>query len=582
MANSQFFSDDINIADFRILISLWDREQGDTDFYVDVSNIATSEIRIEKERNCPDILTVKIEYTQFLKKLNYEGSNPENILMPFLTEVKIQRNFETVFAGTLFHMTLALGAVGKEILELKCCSWGQHYEKRYVSEGFRGSYPQIAQQLVLAGQHEMNWFDNYAFEYTDEYFEGWKWSAATDQNPNPPRSNPKHWEGGVYLTSGQSMWTYSMINNNTFGDSSTKFNLKPLRFRFWYRANSAGSSPALTLSAHGDNNGDIGTQLFSHSVSVSNQGDWTQVSVVIPAKTISQNIHWLKLTANNINIDISDLSLYTEPEQGDPYDLDISLGTIDAQGHQFDNSRIRHYHRQNIKDALYNVAKLVNAEGLDGDPDNFEYEFDENKVFNIYYRQGQPVADPAFAATYPGIIKSLTLERGLEEICNIEYASAEETKTYKNKAGEEQTVTKKWAGAYASGGSMQRFGAMVDFKDYESVHSYSDLDIVGGSDLNIFDEVQNIPEIEVDSNIYNLGNIHLGDAVVVKVLADPVFEFANGVYRIYSIDASVTIDSVEKVRITLVPVDMASLQIISFPKQYKYLMNDMKRLMTGG
>lgn len=582
MANSQFFSDDINIADVRILLNIWDRQTGQSDYYVDISSIATSDVNITKERNSPDILTVTIEYTQFLKKLNYEGSNPENILMPFLTEVKIQRNFETVFAGTLFHMSLALGEVGQELLTLKCCSWGQHFEKRYVSEGFHGTYPEIAQQLVLAGQHELNWFDNYAFEYTDEYFEGWTWSAATDTNSKPPRSNPAHWQGGVYLTSGQSMWTYSMINNNTFGDSSTKWNLKPLRFRFWYRANSAGSNPTLTLSAHADSSGDIGGQLFSHTVSLSNQADWTQVSVVIPAKTITNNIHWLKIAVNNINVDISDLNLYTEPEQGDPYDLDITIGTIDAQGHRFDGSRVRHYHRQNIKDALYNVAKLVNAEGLDGDPDNFEYEFNENKVFNIYYRQGQPVADPAFAAIYPGIIKSLTLERGLEEICNIAYASAEEQKTYKNKAGEEQTVTKKWTGAYASGGSMQRFGAMADFKDYESVHSYDDLDIVGGSDLNIFDEVQDIPEIEIDSNIYNLGNIHLGDAVTVKVLADPVFEFVNGTYRVYSINANITKDSVEKIKITLVPPDVAALQLISFPKQYKYLKNDIKRLVTGG
>lgn len=631
-----FFKDDISIADFRILLNIWDRKQGDSDFYLDISSIATSDIKIVKERNMPDTLEVDIEYTQFKEKLNYEGSQPENILMPFVTEVKIQRNFETIFYGTLFHMSLALGSVGKEILTLKCCSWGQHFEKRFVSGAFHGSYPEIARALVMAGQREMNWFDNYAFEYTDEYFQGWTWSEtavkqqayldavaarkaaktalnhATDANrvqlqmayntaqdaeadaeqalndaQAPPRSNPNHWDGGVYLTSGQSMWTYSMYPCNTMGtDATTRYTTKPMTFTFWYRANSAGSNPHITLSAHADNEGEIGTQLWSHTVSVANQGDWVKVTSAIPSKTFNADIHWLKITANNINIDISDLDLWQTAEQGDAYDLDISLGTIEPLTHVFDTTRIRHYHLQNIKDALYNIAKLSNTMGTNSEtgeeePDTFEYEFDENKQFNIYYQQGALIADPAFAAEYPGVIKSLTLERGLEDICNLSFASAEEEKIYEDAAGNEYTNYRKWASAYSSGGSMDRFGAQAEFKAFESVHSYADLDAVAGSDLNIFDEVQNIPEVEIDSNIYNMGNIHLGDAVIVNVLTDKVFQFANGTYRVYSITCNISKDSVEKVKLTLVPPTAAALQLISFPKQYKNMLNDIKRLKVS-
>lgn len=116
---------------------------------------------------------------------------------------------------------------------------------------------------------------------------------------------------------------------------------------------------------------------------------------------------------------------------------------------------------------------------------------------------------------------------------------------------------------------------------FDAVHSYEDLDAVAGSDLNIFDEVQNIPEIEIDSNIYNMGNIHLGDAVIVNVLADQIFRFVNGTYRIYSIACNISKDSVEKVKITLVPPTVAGLQLISFPKQYKEIRNDLKRIMIN-
>ena len=583
---SVFFNDDINIADFRILLYIWDREKQKSEFLVDISSLSTSNIHISKERNKPDTLTVTIEYTQFKNKLQYEGSEPQNILMPFLTEVKIQRNFETIFAGTLFHLNLRLGEIGREEVELKCCSWGEHFEKRYVSEGFKGTYPQIARQMVRAGQHELNWFDNYAFEYTDEYFQGWEWSAATDNNPNPPRSNPRHWEGGIYLTNGQYATTYSMTPNNTMAEVANKYNLPQMYFSFYYRANNCSSGSCLRLRMAGDNNNAYGTTRLTFDAPVSNQTDWVKYEGTIPATNIVEDIHWLRIQAVNANIDFSDLQLYIKPTNGDAYDLDIDEnGVLDTQGHVFDNQRVRHYHRQNIKDALYNIAKLSNSMGTDSggnaEPDTFEYEFDENKKFNIYYKQGLNIADPAFSATYPGIIKSLSIERGLEDISNINYAEAQEQKTIKDKEGNEQTITKNWNSAYSSGGSMARFGAMADFKSFEAVHSYSDLNEVGGSELNIFDEVVDVPEIEVDSNIYNMGNVFLGDTIIVNVLSDPLFSFINGTYRVYSFEADISQDSVEKMRLTLLPPDRAAMQLISFPVDYKYIKNDLKRLSTG-
>lgn len=483
MTKSVFFQDDIEIADFRILVNLWDRANGDSDYFLDISSLATSDIRIKKERNMPDTLELEIEYTQFKEKLNYEGSEPQNILMPFVTEFKIQRNFETIFAGTLFHLSLSLGAVGKELLTIKCCSWGQHYEKRYVSGAFVGTYPDIARSLVMTGQREMNWFDNYSFEYTDEYFRGWRWShtdvleqayldavvarkaakqaldhatadtrtalqaayntaqdresdaeIAYNNGQQPPRSAVPHWEGGIRLDAGQSIWTYSMQSCNTMGvDEVSRMTLKPMTFKFYYKADTNGS---VKLSAHADNEGEIGSEQWSQTITITEQNDWTAATVTIPSKTLTQEIHWLKITINDTNAEISDLDLWQTAEQGDAYDLDISLGTVVPLTHSWDNTRVRHYHLQNIKDALYNLAKLSNTMGTntetgEDEPDTFEYEFDENKKFNIYYQQGALIADPAFAAEYPGVIKSMTLERGLEEICNLSYASAEEEKTYK-------------------------------------------------------------------------------------------------------------------------------------------------------
>lgn len=588
MANSIFFQDDIDIADFRIILSLWDRKTGESDYFLDLSSLSVDDISIEKERNTPDTLELTIEYTQFKNKLNYEGSSPENILMPYLTEIKIQRNFETIFAGTLFHVSLSLGEIGKELLKLKCCSWGQHFEKRYVGQSFTGTYPEIAQQLVLAGQHELNWFDNYAWEYDDDYMQGWEWNKNKYTEEGPARATSRHWDGGLSLEAGDAIWTYSMQPANMMGKNSTeKYTLKPLLFSFYHKNTTAGT---FKLSAHLDNDGEIGGELFSYTVNVPAATNWTLQSVEIPSKTISGDIHWLKIIVS-VDMDVSDLNLYSKPEQGDAYDLDISIGNIVPLTHEWGTGRIRHYHRDNIKDALYDLAKLSSTKGKNtetglDEPDTFEYEFDEHKHFNIYYQQGALIADPAFAAEYPGIIKSLTLERGLEDICNLSYASAEENETYngvtnKYTADDYQQDTKKWTSAYSSGGSMQRFGVQADFKDFDGVNSYSDLDEKASSDLQIFDEVQDVLDIEVDSNIYNMGNLHLGDAVIVNVLTDEIFKFVNGTYRVYSLECNISQDSVETVKLTLTPADEVALQLISFPKQYKMLRNDIKRLKIG-
>lgn len=661
-----YYINDIDIADFRILCYMWNRESGKSDLLIDISNLATSGIKIEKERNKPDTLEVTIEYTQFKEKLQYEGSHPEYILMPFLTEVKIQRNFETIFAGTLFHLSLSLAEVGRQEVTLKCCSWGEHYEKRFVSECFHGTYPEIAQQLVMAGQHELNWFDNYAFEYVDEYWDGWEWShfhhwrvtdayatspsgsssieptgyrvgdvlsyaggggtcsfrvakvsssgrpedltlisstvftqdvskydevratggsgsncylsLTTETGLIPPRSTDGRYGGGVLLLNGESAWTYSMANGNLTGDNPRQ--LDDLYFSFWYKC-SHNSQLTLTMHAEGENYDTPGTVLKTFSCPVGGASDWTEYKTTIPAFGIADEIRWLKVAISGADMEFSDLQLYTKPKDHDAYDLDIKLGTIDAQGHKFDKYRVQHYHRQNIKSALYNVAKYVNFKNDKGEPDTFEYEFDENKVFNIYYKQGISIADPAFAATYPGNVKNLEIERGLEDIYNISYAEGDESKSYKGSDGYDEQYMKKWISAYSSPASTQRYGVMTEFQSYEGITSYGDLDDVAYSDLNIFDEIQSIPEIEVDSNIYNAGNVFLGDTITVNVLSDPLFEFINGTYRVYKYSLDISTDSVETMRLTLVPPDVQALQLISFPTQYKFLQNDVKRLVTG-
>ena len=258
----QFIVDDIQIPDYRI--ELWTYDYNPKDgikkmlFLADISNIAISSINIVKERNLPDSCNVTIEYTQFKRKLAQEGSESVDILRPFLTDIKVKRNFETVFSGTLHSMDLVLSAIGKESLTLQCYGYMERLNKRLISAGYYGmSYPEIAQQMIYDCQHEVNWFDNYAFESTgEEYFDGWEWSAKTNEKPRPPRASPSFNDGGVTLSANQWM-EYTVPYVPTDVKSSDRFYLS------FYSNVSTNGTITITMTPL-DNSGNI-VQTFNVS-----------------------------------------------------------------------------------------------------------------------------------------------------------------------------------------------------------------------------------------------------------------------------------------------------------------------------
>ena len=92
------------------------------------------------------------------------------------------------------------------------------------------------------------------------------------------------------------------------------------------------------------------------------------------------------------------------------------------------------------------------------------------------------------------------------------------------------------------------------------------------------DEVQNIPTLKFDSNIYNPGNVHIGDAFGVNVNIDDLFDFINGEYRVYGYNLSLSVDHVESMDITLMIPNALQLQLMTFPVTMKNMMNNIKRL----
>ena len=604
MANS-IIPNDIGTPDYRILVYLWDRdyedpetgELGKSRFIVDISSLAISGIHITKERNLPDTLDVTIEYTQFKKKLKEEGSMAKDVLMPWLTEVKIQRNFKTIFSGFLYSMSLTLNPIGREELNLKCMDWGQRLDKRLVSVGFRNmSYPEIAQALIKEAQHETNWIENYAFEYSDNetYFSEWVYNNNPDPDNKPARADDYYWgvssKVGVKLNANDKILTPTQITSQalrvddpdtsetTYVIASDNYGGEQIQFSFDYYC---AESTQITLKFFTGDWGDL-TQIGSTSMTVTASADKWKSSQVHTFTLPSAYITYVEISTNKA-IAVSEFQLYRTPQDGDEYDLDIRQGVVDPtyidnHGEQhvynFDKTRVRHYHLQNVKDALYNLTKL--------EADQFEFEFTEDKVFNCYKYQGCPVSDPAMIATYPGIIQDLSVDRDIDSIINTNYAHADETQKLQVVSTDGGTETKdytcRWKYAIKDIYSTQRFGSLAETSTYDGVNNRENIRDKTISDLKSYADIKNVPSISVDSNIYNPDNLHLGDAVGIKVLEDEIFSYINDVYRVYSLEIDITKDTVESMSFTLVSPTMATLQMISFPKMLKKMDSTIKRL----
>lgn len=667
MAYNKF--DDINIAEYKVLIYLWRRKDGNETntrrFVVDVSNILTSSIAINKERNKSDSCSFEVEYEQFKQRLAREGTYAPNVMKPWLTEIKVTRNFQTVFNGYLHSMQINLGEVGEQRLTIQAFDWGEMLSKRYVSKGYipapNMSYPEIAMQLIEDAQHELNWIDNYAFEYSDEYFSGWEWEhhwhwEVTGGSPHTDSKNPaKGYQVGNVLTvsagSGTATFRVKKVDKdggpeeltllsstlflsdvselekvyasggsgtNAYVSLRTKTDLRPDRstdrlfggglhldannyiytntygtrdyanekvfFSCWYKG-----STTLTLTVQKgtwETRQDIGT----YSITLPYASDWTYYEnrdVKFPAG----DVQFIKIHTSSA-IDFSELQIYRLPSEGDNYDLGIRRGiisTTDGYGktYKYQQNRIKHYHRQNVKDALYNLSKL---QADDRDGDQFEYVFDENKKLNVYKYYGNPIPDPASTLNYPGEIKSLSVERNIENVTNLVLGVAEEEVSLEKSSNDTKNYTRYWTtvvkdissitGAVdpLSGKGGSDLGVLMDIKSYDGIDEQKELDIKANSDLNSYGDIQEMPSITIDSNIFNPSNLHLGDAIYVQVLKDELFSYINDTYRVYSMNISVTKDAVEQMNITLLTPSRFVIQVMTFPERFKLTENTVRRL----
>lgn len=581
---------------------------------VDISNLAVSTLNLTKERNLPDTLSVDIEYVQFKNKLEKENTKISDVLKPYLVDVIVRRNFEIIFSGILMYSKVTLQAVGKQTLTLQAIGYGEELSKRYINCSYGDmNYPQIARQIIYDAQHEMNWIDNYDFlkDQTDSsnendtsYFNGWYASDTENVSYIPVKGSDTnvyqaHWQNGaIAFDAGCTLKCFKLTCSKlTGGDrwgTSGNYN-QFLYLSFWHTTISETESRTITMKVEFDTDGeDASTHAKTFDISFTTQpsntdagSQWRKFEAYLNIGLLQGMVKHVTFTnTSKYDFRINDFNLYRPSDEEHRrnetniaattgYDLNLEVGYFDDAFNDkklYSTDRVRHYHRQNAKEAIYNLAKLEDQ--------NFEYQVNKDGQFIIKQAEGDLVVKNV--ATYPGQISEISIERDANTLYNV--GCAINTHLYDNKDLFEQSGQSFiWAdmtnGVAIDESSVSKYKARVQMVEVDTT-TRREIEVEAQGAINASDEIQDIPTIKFDSNIYNPGNIHIGDAFGINVNIDEVFNFINGEYRVYAYSLRLSQDHVESMDITLAIPNALQLQLMTFPVTMKNMMNNIKRIQV--
>lgn len=657
-------------ADYSIEIWKNSTDGSDYHFLVDISHIAVSDLVIRKERNVPEELSVDIEYIQFKKKIEAEGLSSTDIIKPYLVDIIVKRNFEVVFSGVLMYSRLTLSAVHSQTLHLEAMGFIEELSKRYINCSFGDmNYPMIAQEILKASQHEMNWIDNYDFHSDDQdlhtgtstpggqytmnyvtdsstaYANGWFNNAKRtytnsymsyeyDSNSIPsfyagqlsgygggyeelvpvpdtsgdvgmiyPGNFISHWNNksiswdpyttlycykfycsefvGSGLTSGvqgehQYLHVSFWVNPTLFFGYRPNENYCTLTFRFGLTTNEKLDG---FVNAWGTNeNGLEWTRSVTFYRKATNNPEdiWQKVEFEVDCGSLKGQPReiWFENTSN-FPFGVCDFDVYRPSNHSNElnpvvkrYNLGFRTKVFDS--HFFDSKafpkdRIRHYYKISCKEAIYNLSKLISQ--------NFEYSVDRDRGVNFVQAQGNLIADKV--ATWPGEIREISVERDASVLYNVGYSV---DATYDHTAAEflynTETPPKY---CFAQKDSCETYSPRVAITTVDSKNAGEIEEETKGL-IHATDEVQDVPILTFDSNIYNPGNVQVGDAFGLQLEVDDNFSFVNGQYRVYGYTLTLTQDHVEDMQIDLVPFTALQMQLMTFPKSMKNMMNNIRRI----
>lgn len=190
--------------------------------------------------------------------------------------------------------------------------------------------------------------------------------------------------------------------------------------------------------------------------------------------------------------------------------------------------RERTYERQNVKDAIVNLTKLVSG--------NFDFDFSVDREFNVYSSIGSD-RSAELEFIYPGNIKEVSVPRNGVSLFNKIYGIG-------SGFGEEALVS-----TQGDNDSQLNYGVHERIALYNSVVLQDTLDQNTAGDLNLRKGLLEIPQMTVNGEDFDLNSYGIGDRVTVRIEDNLFLATVNGVYRIERIEVAVDENEAEDIKL---------------------------------
>lgn len=190
--------------------------------------------------------------------------------------------------------------------------------------------------------------------------------------------------------------------------------------------------------------------------------------------------------------------------------------------------RERTYERQNVKDAIVNLTKLVTG--------NFDFDFSVDREFNVYSSIGSD-RSAELEFIYPGNIKEVSVPRNGVSLFNKIYGIG-------SGFGEEALVS-----TQGDNDSQLNYGVHERIALYNSVVLQDTLDQNTAGDLNLRKGLLEIPQMTVNGEDFDLNSYGIGDRVTVRIEDNLFLATVNGIYRIERIEVAVDENEAEDIKL---------------------------------
>ena len=493
-------------------IELWDWKTNT--FVADLSYLVVGDLNITWELNDVEEVSFDMDLMEFEKKCHEMGVDSEDLLKPYAHDIRIRRNGEYILGCQLVEVNIQITNNPPSKIQVKGTGFLNLLKDQYIlNEAWSGyTYAQIARKLIETAQKPDCLIKNPTGDIDTSY-----WLAA---NGTIAYSTGSH-SGGGCISGSRSDAGWITIGSQMDVDTGQSVNVD-----MWVRGQSGvvcyvRERQYMTVS---------NTQRPIGQITLN--GSWQHIQINNYA-TFFENgyiVVEMNRTDTSTPLRVDDCYVYPTDDDASLCNMGITLG-VDTASPLQDNSRQVNYELQNIKDALIDLTNM--------EDDNFEFEFEPDRTFNIYARKGADKLD--LEVGYPGNIDSMTVNRSASNVANKIIAIGSgigderlQTEIYNNTSrrvlGTREAVTTDSNISLEETLRSKAIGNLYDRKD-----------------------PTNTPRIVIKDGSINPSNIETGDVILVEVGESDFIDSVTGEYRVVKVDYSLTEDAVEEMTLTVEP-----------------------------